>query len=100
MAELVVLHWRDIPSQVITRAGRKTAKRPLSRRFQEAIDHAAMRAGLYGSDAYLAEWRRADPVICGDDLEAEASAAEAHLERAYDDARLAALVAQGGKESS
>ena len=32
-----------------------------------------MRAKLTGTDAYLEQWRRADPVPCGDDLEAEAS---------------------------
>ena len=74
MAELtVVVYWRDIPAQVIVKAGRKAAKRQLADRFQEAIDRAAMRAGLTGTDAYLEAWRRAEPVPCGDDLEAEAA---------------------------
>ena len=34
-----------------------------------------MRADLKDTDSYLAEWRRAQPVACGDDLEAEADAA-------------------------
>ena len=34
-----------------------------------------MRAKLTGTDAYLEQWRRAEPVPCGDDLEAEAAAA-------------------------
>ena len=44
MAEKVVVYWRDIPAQVIVKAGRKTAKRQLSERFEQAIDRAAMRA--------------------------------------------------------
>ena len=55
MASLTILYWRDIPAQVIARAGRAGAKAELSRRFTEAIDAAAMRAGLTDSDAYLAE---------------------------------------------
>ncbi len=72
MAEKVVVYWRDIPAQVIVKAGRKTAKRQLTERFEQAIDRAAMRAQLTGTDAYLEQWRRADPTPCGDDLEAEA----------------------------
>ena len=48
--------------------GRTRAARELPPRFQEAIDAAAMRAGLIGTDAYLEEWRR-EPRSCGDDLE-------------------------------
>lgn len=99
MAERIVVWWRDIPAQVIVRAGRKTARRELSPRFQEAIDRAAMRARLTGTDAYLAEWRRAAPEPCGDDLEAEAEAAAAALEAAYPPERLKALALAGGFES-
>ena len=97
MAELIVLYWRDIPSQVIVRQGRAAAKRALPKRFLEAIDAAAMRAGAAGTDAYLADWRRAEPAACGDDLEAEAEAAAARLDAAFDRARLAALVQAGGR---
>ncbi|MGH6915115.1 MAG: virulence factor, partial [Geminicoccales bacterium] len=58
MAGLVIVSWRDIPAQVIVKAGRRSARRPLPDRFQEAIDRAAMRAGLRDTDAYLGEWRR------------------------------------------
>lgn len=100
MAELIVLYWRDIPAQVIVKAGREQAKRRLSARFQEAIDQAAMRARLTGTDAYLDQWRRAAPVACSDDLEAEADAAAARLEADHDSRRLAALVASFGRVSS
>lgn len=94
MAELTVLYWRDIPAQVIVKAGRKSARRELSPRFQEAIDLAAMRAKLTGTDAYLEEWRRAEPEPCDDDLEAAADA----LEAAYPEDRLKALVANYGQD--
>jgi hypothetical protein len=55
-----------------------------------------MRAKLRDTDSYLAEWRRADPVACGDDLEAEAASAAARLEAEFDDARLQQLVEKGG----
>lgn len=97
MASLILLYWRDIPSQVIVKAGRKSAKRELSERFIRAIDAAAMRSGASDTDAYLADWRRADPVECGDDLEAEAQVAADRLEAEYDNARLAALAANEGR---
>ncbi len=96
MAELLIVRWRAIPAQVIVRAGRRTARRQLSDRFQEAIDRAAMRAGLTGTDAYLDEWRRDTPQPCGDDLEAEAQAAADRLEASYDAEALRALVGAHG----
>src|ERR1700692_892055 len=97
MASLTILYWRDIPSQVIVKSGRKSAKRELPERFIRAIDAAAMRAGASSTDAYLADWRRADPLPCGDDLEAEAQAAAERLEAEYDNARLARLAANEGR---
>lgn len=96
MAERIVVSWRDIPAQVIVKAGRQSARRPLADRFQEAIDRAAMRAGLRDTDAYLGEWRRAAAGTCGDDLEAEADRAAAELDAAYPAERLRALIANGG----
>ncbi len=58
MAKLTIVYWRDIPAQVIGKAGRRTVRQQLSQRFQEAIDRAAMRAGRGSSDLYLSEWRR------------------------------------------
>jgi hypothetical protein len=98
MGSLTIIYWRDIPSQVIAKAGRKTAKRELPERFIKAIDAAAMRSGAESTDAYLADWRRADAGPCGDDLEAEADAAAAKLDAAYDNHRLAELSKQEGRE--
>jgi Virulence factor len=98
MANLTILYWRDIPSQVIVKAGRSSAKRQLSERFIRAIDAAAMHAGAKSADAYLSEWRRAEPIPCGDDLEAEADASAARLEAEYDTHRLAVLAKHDGRE--
>jgi hypothetical protein len=100
MASLTILYWRDIPSQVIVKAGRATAKRELSERFIRAIDAAAMHAGAKSADDYLADWRKGDPSACGDDLEAEATAAAARLETEYDTHRLAVLAKHNGRESA
>src|SRR5690349_13321569 len=98
MAELVVLYWRDIPSQVVAKAGRRSAKAELSPRFMVAIDQAAMRAGAHGGDAYLEAWRRGDPSSCADDLDAAVAATVESLERAYPPERLRRLVENGGRE--
>ena len=100
MADLIVVYWRDIPAQVIVKKGRTSAKRQLTERFEKAIDRAAMRAKLRDTDSYLAEWRRGDPVPCGEDLEAEAAAAAERLETEWTEARLASAVANGGRETA
>jgi hypothetical protein len=58
MTEYQVTRWRELPSMVAARAGDETVKSELGRRFQEAIDEAAMRLGDTGSDEYLAGWER------------------------------------------
>lgn len=99
MAKLQIVFWRDIPAQVIVKAGRRNvAKRELSLRFTEAIDMCAMRTGAAETDDYLAEWRRADPVEVSDDIKAEAEKAAEELETEYTKERLVALVKAGGKE--
>jgi len=99
MADLIVVYWRDIPAQVIVKRGRQNAKRELPLRFTEAIDMCAMRTGAGDTDAYLAEWRKADPVPVGDDLEAEAERAMKELDEKFTRERLITLVKAGGKEN-
>ena len=96
MAKLILISWRDIPAQVIVKQGRETAKLPLSQRFQEAVDRAAMRAGKGSSDAYLADWKRSEPRLCGSELAAEAAAEAARLEARYTDADLERLIRAHG----
>ena len=98
MAKLTTVYWRDIPAQVIAKERRDTAKIMLTERFAEAIDRAAMRAQMAGTDAYLEQWRR-EVDNCGADLQAAVDAAAAELERTYDDDRLEALVKKGGAET-
>ena len=98
MPELTVIWWRDIPAQVTAKEGRTSARAQLPERFQEAIDAAAMRAGLIGTDAYLAEWRR-ESRVCGDELEREVTEEAEWLEAAYPDDTLARLVDADGYDS-
>ena len=56
-----------------------------------------MRAGLIGTDAYLAEWRR-EARECGDDLESEVAEEAAWLEADYSQERLGKLAFAGGWE--
>ncbi len=99
MAKLIVISWRDIPSQVLVRKGRATEKVMLSERFQEAIDRAAMRAGKSGSDQYLADWRRADPVLVSGDSKALAIKHARQIEVAYSDERLLELIRAHGVDT-
>jgi hypothetical protein len=95
MATLVTIWWRDIPMQVIAREGRQNAKRILNKRFQFAVDKAAMNAGKKSYDAYIEEMQRTER-DCGPDLEAEADAELARLEAAYTKDVLHQLIASGG----
>lgn len=93
-----IVYWRAIPAQVKVKAGRDRVSKPLSDRFQVAIDEAAMRAGMIGTDDYLAEWRTADPVEKDGDPESVAAAVVAELEAAYPDDRLRLLTENWGRE--
>lgn len=96
MAKLIVISWRDVPAQVLVKAGRETAKIQLSHRFQEAVDRAAMRAGKASSGDYLADWKRSDPRACGDDLQAEAQAEASRIEAHYSDEDLLRIIRAHG----
>jgi len=92
-----IVYWRDIPAQVKVRAGRVRAGKPLSDRFQVAIDQAAMRTGASGTDAYLAEWWTSEPRERAGDPNALATQLVAELEAAYPPERLRALANNGGR---
>jgi hypothetical protein len=97
MANLVITYWRDIPSAVSVKIGRKEEKRMLDNRFMEAIDMAAMRAGATNTDDYLNDWRRGEPQPVGDDLATEADAAKSRLETEYSQDRIKQLIGNGGR---
>ncbi len=96
MAELTVIMWRDIPMQIVVRddAG-GSARRLLPDKFQEAVDAAAMVAGLIGSDDYT-EQMMMDRSPCGDDLEAEAEAAQSAVLTEWTDDVLKVAIRSGG----
>jgi len=98
MATLVTIWWRDIPMQVIAREGRRTEKRVLNKRFQFAVDKAAMNAGKKSYGDYIEEMKRAERE-CGPDLAAEVNAESTRLDKAYSKEVLHALIASGGEGS-
>ena len=93
---MTVVYWRDIPAQVIVKQGRTAARRQLPERFEQAIDRCAMKVGARDADAYLAEWRRGEPVEVEGDLEQAAQAEASRLEAEFDNERIKALIANGG----
>ena len=96
MPDVTVVYWRDIPAQVIVGKGRRGAKVQLPERFEQAIDRAAMKVGAQDTDAYLAEWRKADPYpVEGEQMEV-AQAEAARLDAEYDQERIKALIANDG----
>ncbi|MCA8868024.1 MAG: virulence factor [Rhodobacteraceae bacterium] len=98
MADVTIVYWRDIPAQVIVGKGRRGSKMPLPERFEKAIDRAAMMAGARDTDSYLADWRKAEPYSVDGDPDAVATTEAARLDQAYDDRRLAQLVANMGRQ--
>ncbi|WP_419925420.1 virulence factor [Candidatus Poriferisocius sp.] len=97
---LVVICWRDIPAQVNAGSGSSKTQRILPRRFQRAIDRAAMVAGKTQASDYVGEWRW--KLIPGDPADPEGAALRAaeELEAAFPLKRLDAFVATGGWDPS
>ena len=98
--DAILVRWRDIPSQIIVKQGRRRAKVLLSTRFQNAIDRAAMRAKKHTADAYISEWER-DPISPeaedgATDLQAVADRLAEGIETGYPDDRLLALIRNHG----
>ncbi len=96
MPDVTIVYWRDIPAQVIVGKGRRGAKKPLPERFEQAIDRAAMKIGAKDADAYLAEWRKADPYPVEGEPTDVAEAEAARLDTEYDQERLKALIENEG----
>ena len=62
MAQVRVMRWKWIPSQVkVTDADGTTVSRMLPDRFQQEIDRIAMKQGLAGTDDYLDAWAWSAP---------------------------------------
>jgi 5-methyltetrahydrofolate--homocysteine methyltransferase len=99
MSEYQITYWREIPTMVTARAGRaNSAKVQLDSRFMVAVDAAAMRLGLTGSDAYMEQWRKG-PWEPSDGEPADlAATVAAELEAEYDAARLRAMLLDYARE--
>jgi Virulence factor len=93
-----IIFWRDIPAQVKARSGRTRLAKPLSDRFQQAIDEAAMRAGMSGTDEYLQEWRTVDAPDQDGEPEAIIDRLVARLEMEYPPEKLKDLASGGGRQ--
>lgn len=96
MPDVTIVFWRDIPAQVIVGKGRRSVKVQLPERFEQAIDRAAMKAGAAGTDAYLAEWRKAAPYPVEGEPDHVAQAEADRLNQDYDADRIRALIANDG----
>ena len=96
MPDVTIVYWRDIPAQVIVGKGRRAAKHQLSERFEQAIDRCAMKVGARGTDAYLAEWRKGDPVSVVGEAEDIAKSESERLEAEYDKEKIQLLLANDG----
>jgi len=102
MATYQIMYWHDIPVQVRSGTRRDRASVELPRRFQVAVDNAAMAAGLTGTDGYL------DGFAWSESLEREgtpsevAAAVAAELESQYQtiDWRQTAASLQTGSSGS
>ena len=100
MPLVTIVYWRDIPAQVIVGKGRRGAKRQLTERFEKAIDMAAMRAGMAGTDDYLTAWRKAAPYMVEGDAASIAEQEAARLETEYDKADILTLIENHGHAQS
>jgi Virulence factor len=92
MAEYRITYWRQIPSMVAARDGAATSKAALPDRFQEAIDEAAMRLGMAGSDAYLEQWHHGEWVESAGAPDELAARVAEQLDTEFDDERLGSLL--------
>ncbi len=95
MGKRTIIYWRDIPSQVVAKHERVTARAQLSERFMKAIDRAAMRAGRQASTEYLSDWRRVSVSFAGDP-QSVADSAAAELEKRFPDETLEELIKNKG----
>jgi hypothetical protein len=92
MAEYRITYWREIPSMVAARDGAAMSKVALPDRFQEAIDEAAMRLGMAGSDAYLEQWRHGEWLEGAGAPDELAGRVAEQLDTEFDDERLGSLL--------
>ena len=95
MVKLILISWRDIPSQVIVQRGRQREKAMLSQRFQELIDLVAMKKKLAGTDAYLEQWNKGPRTDRNGSAGEVVQAVAAELEADFDTIRTDAIAKCG-----
>lgn len=93
MATYRVLYWKSIPSLVEAREGERTARVPLSQRFQDLIDAVAMRQGATETEAYLEGWREGPAADRPGDPRSVAAAVAAELEASFEEILRSTLLA-------
>ncbi len=81
---------------VKAKIGRQRLSQPLSARFMEAVDAAAMYIGDTASDQYLADWRQSEPIEIEGEPRAFLQQLSERLEVDYPADRLGEMVANGG----
>jgi hypothetical protein len=98
MATYQVLYWHTIPVQVRARDASGRAGAQLPERFQQAVDQAAMAAGLTGSDAYTEGFRWGEPLERAGAAREVADAVAAELDAQHEaiDWRAVAQALRGG----
>jgi hypothetical protein len=80
MATYKVLYWQEIPSQIVAEDSENEVSLPMSAKFMERIESAAMSRGLAGSDDYLAQWNWGDAEVRDGTADEVAQAVKAELE--------------------
>jgi hypothetical protein len=80
MATYKVLYWQEIPSQIVAEDDETEVSLPLSTKFMERIETAAMTRGLAGADDYLAQWKWGEMQARDGTAEEVAHALRAELE--------------------
>ena len=93
-----IIYWRDIPSQIKAKVGRKRMGRPLTERFLQSIDAAAMKSGDTDTDEYLAQWKPTEWMEIEGDPDEFLDAVAAKIEAEYTGKRLSNLVKNEGWE--
>ena len=83
MTKYKILYWQSIPSQVRATDENGRVNRPLPKRFQEAIDEAAMSLGKIGSDAYTDGFQWGEELEHPGTAEETADAVAGELDKKY-----------------
>jgi len=99
VSKLRVVYWRDIPSQIVIREGRRSTRLRLSSRFMKAIERAAYRLKKQQQDALFEPWHDVAQPCCGEARQA-AQLLLQQLEQHYTDDLLETLIRASGVDET